>query len=170
MAITRKIGGIEMTQRSLSNWLKGTIAGIAACGAVVYFGFVPYFGNGVAETYPEFAYCFWPWLAMLWISAAPCFLALYFGWRIAAEIGKDRSFSMENAVYLKKISVLALVDSGYFFIANVVFLLLGMNHPGILLSSLFVEFAGVAIAVAAAVLSHLVQKAAKMQMEQELTI
>lgn len=45
-----------------------------------------------------------------------------------------------------------------------------MNHPGIFLGSLFIEFAGVAVAVTAAALSHLVQKAAEIQQENELTI
>lgn len=77
---------------------------------------------------------------------------------------------MENAKYLKAISILALSDSGYFFLANLVLLLLNMNHPAIFLGSLLVEFAGVAVTVAAATLSHLVQKAAKIQQENELTI
>ncbi len=159
-----------MTQASLSKWLKGIIVGIGGCGAIIYFYLVPLFGNEVAGAYPEFSNCYWPWLAVIWVSAVPCYLALYYGWRITAEIGRDRSFSMENARYLKSISILAVVDSSYFFVANLVLLLLGMNHPGILLASLFVEFAGVAIAVVAAALSHLVQKAAEIQEENDLTI
>lgn len=77
---------------------------------------------------------------------------------------------MTNSRYLKYISTLALLDSGYFFLANLILLLLNMNHPGIFLGSLLVEFAGVTVAVTAAALSHLVQKAAEMQNENELTI
>lgn len=159
-----------MTQTSLSKWLKGIIIGIALCGAIIYFGILPLFGNDIANANPEYAYCYLPWLIVLWVSAIPCYMALYYGWRITAEIGRDNSFSMENAEYLKHISRLALLDSGYFFAANLVLLLLDMNHPGILLASLFVDFAGVAVAVAAAALSHLVQKAAEIQRENELTI
>lgn len=159
-----------MTQTSLSRWLKGIILGIGGCGAVIYFYLIPLLGNDMAEAYPEFAGCYWPWLAVIWVSAVPCYLALYYGWKITVEIGRDHSFSMENARYLKSISILAVVDSGYFFAANLVLMLLSMNHPGIFLASLFVEFAGAAIAVVAAALSHLVQKAAKMQEENDLTI
>ncbi|TGY95905.1 DUF2975 domain-containing protein [Petralouisia muris] len=159
-----------MTQKSLSSWLKGIIVGITVCGTVIYFYLVPMFGQEAAEANPEFSYCYAPWLAVIWLSAVPCYLALYFGWKITVEIGRDNSFSMENARYLKRISVLALLDSGYFFLANLILLLLNMNHPGILLISLFVEFAGVAVAVTAAALSHLVQKAAEIQNENELTI
>ena len=63
-----------------------------------------------------------------------------------------------------------MLDSGFVFLVNLIFLLLNMNHPSILIGCLFVEFAGVAVAVVAAALSHLVQKAAEIQMENELTI
>ena len=159
-----------MTQKSLSNWLKGVILEIAVCGLIIYAGLIPLFGKDLAQANPEFAYCYYPWLIVLWISAVPCSLVLYYGWRITVEIAKDNSFSMENAFYLKRISSLAILDSGYFFIANLVLLFLNMNHPGILLASLFVDFAGVVVAVAAAALSHLVQKAAEIQQENELTI
>lgn len=159
-----------MTQESLSKWLRGVVIGIAVCGGIIYGYLVPMFGKEIAEANPEFSYCYLPWLAVIWLSAVPCYLVLYFGWKITGEISRDHSFSMENARYLKYISILALSDSGYFFLANLIFLLLNMNHPAIFLASLFVEFAGVTVAVAAAALSHLVQKAAEIQNENELTI
>lgn len=159
-----------MTQKSLSKWLKGVIAGIAVCGAVIYFYLVPVFGQEAAAAYPEFSHCYIPWLIVIWLTAVPCYMVLYFGWKITMEIKKDNSFSMTNSRYLKYISTLALLDSGYFFLANLILLLLNMNHPGIFLGSLLVEFAGVTVAVTAAALSHLVQKAAEIQNENELTI
>ena len=45
-----------------------------------------------------------------------------------------------------------------------------MSHPSIFLFSCFVVFIGIAIAVAAACLSHLVRKAAVLRAENELTI
>ena len=95
---------------------------------------------------------------------------LYNGWKITTQIARDNSFSLENARYLKHICILALVDSVYFFLANIVLLFLNMNHPAILLASLFVDFAGVVVAVTAASLSHLVLKAAEIQQENQLTI
>lgn len=159
-----------MSQSSLSKWLKGIIAGIAVCGFIVYGYLFPVFGKEIVEKYPEFAHCYLPWLAVIWISAIPCYLVLFFGWKVTTEIGRDNSFSSENAKYLKNISILALTDSGYFFLANLGLLLLNMNHPSIFLGSLLVDFGGIAVAVAAAVLSHLVQKAAEIQSENELTI
>lgn len=159
-----------MSQKNLSKWLKGIIAGMAVCGAIIYLYLIPVWGRDLVEANPEFSNCYIPWLAVLLISAIPCYWGLYFGWKIAAEIGKDNSFSRENASYLKNISMLAALDSVYFFGANLVLMLLGMNHPGIFLLSLFVVFAGIAVTVAAAALSHLVKKAADMKEENELTI
>lgn len=159
-----------MTQKSLSKWLKGIIIGIALCGFVIYSFLLPMFGRDLADANPEFAYCYEPWLVILWITAVPCYLVLFNGWRITTQIARDNSFSMENARYLKHICILALIDSVYFFVANLILLFLNMNHPGILLASLFVDFAGVVVAVTAAALSHLVLKAAEIQQENQLTI
>ena len=61
-------------------------------------------------------------------------------------------------------------DAAFFFVGNVVFLFLNMNHPGIVLLSLVPVFAGACIAIAAAALSHLVRKAAALQEQSDLTI
>ena len=74
-----------MTQKSLSKWLKGIIIGIALCGLVIYGFLLPMFGRDLAVANPEFAYCYEPWLAILWISAVPCYLVLYNGWKIFGD-------------------------------------------------------------------------------------
>ena len=159
-----------MEQKRLSVWLKWILGGIGLCGAAVYCYILPVCGRDIADQYPEFANRYWPWLIFLWMTAIPCFLVLLKGWKIAGEIGEDRSFSIGNAERLKQISLLAAGDSAFFFIGNVVMLLCNSSHPGILLLSLVVVFAGIAVSVAAAVLSHLVYKAASLQEENELTI
>ena len=45
-----------------------------------------------------------------------------------------------------------------------------MSHPGVALASLLGVFAGVAVAIAAAALSHLVRKAAELQEQSDYTI
>lgn len=159
-----------MEQKSLAKWLKFVILGVGLCGLFVYLYMIPSFGTSMVEQYPEFSGAFWPWLIFLWITAIPCYAVLFFGWRIAGNIGRDRSFSVENSNYLKYVSWMAAIDSLFFFVGNVVLLFMNMNHPGILLISLIITFAGVTVTVAAAVLSHLVQKAARLQEQSDLTI
>ncbi len=159
-----------MKQGTLSRWLKLILIGVGFCGVIIYAAVLPMMANTVVDQYPEFADCKWPWLILLWLTALPCFMMLFFAWRIAGNIGADRSFSLANAKLLKWISVMAAADSALFFAGNLIYLFLDMNHPSIVLFSLLIEFFGIAISVAAAVLSHLVMKAAVLQEQSDLTI
>ena len=159
-----------MNQKSLSRWLRIILVGVGLCGLLVYFVVLPDYGHSLREEAPEFESRYWPWLIFLWGTAIPCYAALFLGWRIADNIGKDRSFSEENAHFLRIISWLAAGDAAYFFLGNLILLFADMSHPGVALFSLLVVFAGIAVAVAAAVLSHLVRKAAALQEQSDLTI
>ena len=159
-----------MEQKALAKWLKIILIGVGLCGLIVYFLVLPVLGESIVADNPEYEYCFWPWLIFLWVTGIPCYAALFFGWKIAGNIGADRSFIQENADHLKKISWLAAGDSVYFFLGNLFFLLLCMSHPGITLFSLLVVFAGISVTVASAALSHLVKKAADLQEQSDLTI
>jgi hypothetical protein len=143
---------------------------VGLCGLLVYTWVIPSLGKMLVWEYPEFSYCYLPWMILICATGLPCYAALAFGWRIAENIGKDRSFSLENAVLLKRIAVLAAADTGFFFAMNLVYWLCNMNHPGIVLMSLLVLVIGIAISVASAALSHLVRKAAKLQEQSDLTI
>lgn len=159
-----------MEQKTLSKWLKLILLGMGICGLAVYLAVVPSFGDSLRSQYPEFAGRYWPWLIFIWVSGIPCYAVLVLGWRIAANIGRDASFSLENARFLRSIAVLAALDAAYVFLGNLAMLFLDMSHPGVVLLSLLVVFAGAAVAVAAGALSHLVRKAALLQEENDLTI
>lgn len=159
-----------MNQLKLSKWLKAVVIGTGICGAIIYFYVLPFWGKDLIISNTEFNVWYWPWLTFLWITAVPCYIVLICGWKIAVEIGKDNSFSRKNANLLKTISVLAATDSVFFFVGNLLLLLLNMNHPGIIILSLFVVFAGIVVTVTSASLSHLVLKAALLREENDLTI
>ena len=159
-----------MQQKSLSNWLKAAVICLAVFGLLVYAVVLPSYGQSLAADYPEYAHCFWPWMTLLILTAIPCYAALVFGWQIASDIGRDRSFSDANARRMKWISNLAFGDVVLFVFGNCMLLFLGMNHPAIFLISLLPDMLGVAIAVCAAALSHLIYKSAQMQQDADLTI
>lgn len=159
-----------MRQESLSRWLKIIFIGVGLCGLVIYGYGAPAMGRYLMDMYPEYSRAYPVWMGFLFLTALPCYGVLACGWRIAVEIGRDNSFSQKNAGLLKWVSVLAGVDTGFFFLGNVVLLCVGWNHPSILLASLLVVFAGASIAVVSAGVSHLVYKAALMREESELTI
>lgn len=159
-----------MEQKALSKWLKLILVGIGSCGLVIYLIVLPSLGKSIVEYYPEFAGRYWPWLVFLWMTGIPCYGVIIFGWKIAFNIGGDRSFTNENAGYLKWIAWLAAGDAFFFFAGNIVLLFTNMSHPGVTLLSFLVVFGGVAVTVASAVLSHLVKKAAVLQEQSDLTI
>ena len=159
-----------MEQKHLSSWLKLILVGVAICGLVVYALVVPMYGMSLRSQYPEFSNRVWPWLLFIWVSGIPCFAVLGYAWKIATNIGIDRSFTDQNASLLKTISILSALDAAFFFVGNIVLLFLNMSHPGVVIASLVIVFVGVAVAVASAALSHLVKKAAVLQEQSDWTI
>lgn len=160
-----------MTQKNLSKWLKAVIIGTGIFGLVVFGWIVPAYGGSIASIYPEMSNCYWPWLIFLWLCALPCFVSLYFGWKIAENIGKDNSFSYENSKLLRIISILAAGDSAFFLIGNWALVFLNMSHPGVaLIFASLAAFVGIAVSVVSAALSHLVYKSAVLKNENDLTI
>lgn len=159
-----------MEQTTLSKWLKFILIGVAICGLVIYAAIFPALGQSIVAHNEEFSDFFWPWLVFIWATGIPCYIAIILAWRMAINIGADQSFSLSNAKLLKWISILAAGDAAFFFIGNIVFLILNMSHPSVILFSSVIVFAGVAISVASAVLSHLVRKASILQDQSDLTI
>lgn len=172
-----------MKQKNLAKWLKCIIIGTGICGLIIYAFVIPMIGQTIAELNLELSGCFTdpdsvmksglyykPWLYFIWASGIPCYVVLFLAWQIAANIGLNHSFSYKNAGLLKWISIIAAGDATFFFIGNIIMLLLKLNHPVIVLFSLIIVFVGISIAVASAVLSHLVSKAAALQEENDLTI
>jgi len=159
-----------MEQKTLSHWLKGAIICLAFFGLVVFAMIIPGYGQYLAAANPEFAHCFWPWMSLILLVALPCYIALIFGWQIANDIGRDRSFSEVNAKRMRWISNLAFGDVLLFFCGNTLLLFFGMSHPGVFLFSLLPDMFGIAVAVCAAALSHLIYKSARLQQDADLTV
>lgn len=162
--------GDFMDQKKLSQWLRVILLGVVACSIVVYFAMIPLWGLRIVERNPEQAHGYWPWLIFLWCTAVPCYLSAFWGWRITGEIRRDNSFSHENGAYLHRIMVAMLADAAFFFLGNIGMLCLGMSDFGVFFTAVLVCFLVVAVATAAAALSHLVEKAARMREENESII
>ena len=162
-----------MKQSTLARWLKAIVAGVGVCGALVYGLVLPTLGRVLAVDWGlqnGGNTLFWVWLAFLLGTAPAVYAGLVFAWKVAANIGRDRSFSRENAVLLRRIAILAAGDTVYFFLGVLILTLVNWSSPGAVLLSFFVDFTGVAVTVAAAALSHLVLKAAELQEQNDLTI
>ena len=152
-----------MNHTKLSKGLKVLIVCAGLCGIAVYV-------RACLEVTPEIAARCVPWLVILGCVYVPCYVALGICWKVAASVGADRSFTMENSRRFHWIAVLALADALAFFLANVVYWLIGLGHPGVALFSLLLALVGAAIALVCEGLSYLVKKAAALQDQSDLTI
>ena len=153
-----------------SKCIKIVIVGTTLIGLVCCIYLIPELVRVFKMWYPEFSYWTLPWVILLYACALPCFAAMVIAWMIAGNIGKDKSFTMENSKLFKIFSMLALVDSAVFGLGSIVYTLMGMNHPGLLLIDFLIVFAGMAVFVCTAALSYLVGKAATLQEDNDLTI
>lgn len=160
-----------MRQKELVLALRGIVVLCLLAGAALGGLLVPALGLELVREFPEVAWLFWPCLIGFWLTCLPVLAALVLVWRMAARIGRDNSFCRENARDLKRICWLSLADTVAYLVGSVAICALNVGFPPIfLLGVLAILLVGVAIAVVAAVLSHLIQKAADLKADQDLTI
>ena len=159
-----------MKQDALAKWLKFIIVGVGFCGMLTYTVIRPRFASCVVRQNSMLEKNVLPWLILIWISAIPCYSVLVLGWKIADNIRRDRSFSYENAEYLKWVSYLSMADAAFVFLANIIFLLLDMSAAAVMLVICIIVFIGMARSICSASLSHLVAKSAQIQEENDLTV
>ena len=145
-----------MKQKKLANWLKVMIVGVGICGVLLALFVLPMLGKTI--------------MTLSILTGLPCYLALWFSWEIMSAIAKDESFTVRNAEYLKKISLLATVDVVFLLAWNVILFVLKMSNIHVFVVCLLIDFMGVVIAVIFAALSHLVGKAAVLQEQSDYTI
>ncbi len=110
------------------------------------------------------------YLSLTVLLFVPLFAALWELWHIFAEIGRDNSFCLENALRLRRVSFYALADTILELISAMLLLSLDASHLVWLPVKLLLMLVGTAMAVASAALSHLTRKAALLKDENDLTI
>jgi hypothetical protein len=131
---------------------------------------LPSWGAGIVIVNPEYESWYTPWLVFLWIVVLPCFAILVFVWKVSGAIKREQVFTMITAKWIKTAAGLLFLAVGFLFAGNVIFVLIGKSHPGILILSLFADIFGLSSAILAAVLSRYITKAAVLQEDSEGTI
>jgi hypothetical protein len=91
-------------------------------------------------------------------------------WKLSSLIKRDLIFTLKTARLVKTSAVILFYDVVFFIIGNVVLLLLGMNHPFVLLLSVIIAIFGSVLAVLVAMLSRYLTKGAVLQEEVNSTI
>jgi len=156
-----------MKRLGLVRTLKGAILFLAAMAALCYAVIFPQRIQEAGAAYNA-AWMITPGIVCISISAVPIAIALVLFWQICTEIGRDNSFCRRNARWLSGIGFCALLDTGYCAVGTVTIELL-VGSP-IWILGMGVCMVGLAIALAAFLLSHLVLKAAELKDENDLTI
>ena len=166
-----------MGQKELSLLLKIVVAVLAVFLTLALAFFLPplahemrlFFSESLTEgAAGALAYYVVPGVIVL--SSVPCFAALWLGWRIFTEIGRNNSFCVENAKRLRAISRLSLADTAVYIVLFSVFFAMGAAHPSLMLIYIVIILFGAAMAIICAALSHLTQKAADLKSDSDLTI
>ena len=156
-----------MSVKTISRWLKFIIIVMALmcfgmqCALSLIF---------LVSEVPEIGAIKVPWLIFIWLTAVPMIPAVIFSWKTAANIGKDISFSIDNAKNLHAIAMSAAADCAIVSVGNIALLIANMNHPSVVLGSMVIVAIGIAILIAAESLSQLIKRAAKLQDDADLTI
>jgi hypothetical protein len=156
-----------MNRLSLARRLRLILIGIALCGLLFYLILLPWL---LARLLPDDPIILRAHLILLWISGIPCYTVLYHGWNIVRNIAADRSFCSENARRMRSISTLAMIDTAYIPLCDLILFLLGGAEGIILLLSAVIIFVGIAVSTVAAALSHLILRAAELQELDDLTV
>ena len=156
-----------MGRVGLVRTLKGVILFLAVMAAGCYLVIFPQRVQEAGGMY-DMEWIVTPGIAAVSLSAIPVAIALALFWRICTEIGRDNSFCRRNARWLSGIGFCALLDTGYCAVGTVTIELL-VGSP-IWILGMGVCMVGLAIALAAFLLSHLVLKAAELKDENDLTI
>jgi len=154
-----------MSSKIFCNLVRAAVIIVAMCGIVVCCYILPSLGRIIRDSNPEYASFYYPWLIFLWVTIMPCFVILVFIWRVSTAIKLDTVFTFKTASFFTTCTVILSCDVVFFFIGNIVFLLLGLNHVWILFLSLIAGIFGITLTVLMALFSRYLTKAAALQEE-----
>lgn len=156
-----------MKQKKISYWLKGMVLMLAVLG-ILFFGPLTYFAFHMRAENPDSL--LWTFIFFSWYTAVLCYVVLFEFWKVCTEIGRDNSFSMENAASLHHMGMCALAAGAGFFVRFIWFLLIREIHPAAILLIIFEILLCMIFITLCEALSKLTQNAYEVKRENELTI
>jgi len=161
-----------MKKTTMTRLLHALLIVAAVLAGLFFFAWLPMMGKEMAVADPEFAWAYWPCLIWAWVFALPIFAAIYPAWLVFSSISApEGAFTRLNARCLRAIAILAFADAVIFPAGMVIVGMMGAGSaPLAVLLTPAVMFLCVAVGIAALVLSHLVDDAAEMKEDSDLTI
>lgn len=156
-----------MKQHKIANWLKGIVISLAIL-VFIFLVAVTIFAFIKTELHPIGSIIGFPFFT--WYTVAICYAILFQSWKVCREIGKENSFSLENASAFHKMSLSGiLLAIGFsakfcliFFLGN-----LGFIYGLFIICEVIVS---IIFTVLCEALSKLILHAYEIRQENELTI
>lgn len=115
-----------------------------------------------------------PLLALVYVGSIPFFVALYQAIRALGDVGREQFFSPEVVNALRTIKYCALAIIGFVVIVEIwILLVIGgdKENPGApILLGLLIVLVSIVVATVAAILERILQNAADLKSENELTV
>ncbi len=125
-------------------------------------------GDSLHQAKDKTMYVVWQIITVL--CSLVCIVAIVIAWLMFADIGRDLSLTVKNSRRLLIISNLFLLDTVIFSMYFIASLLVHKKLGVMTAVNIGIVFVGVSLTVICACLSHLVEKAAAIEEENELTI
>ncbi len=113
-----------------------------------------------------------PFLAYAYIASIPLFLALYGAFKVLGYVGQNKIFSQEAVKTVRSIKYYA-VSIIAFVIGGEIFIMLTHGNDdaaGGVMIGVFIMFASIVIAAAAAMFEKILQNAVDIKSENDLTV
>lgn len=133
---------------------------------------LPSLWSDVAVEFGHYAYSVYAVFLIMFVTVVPFFFGLYGAWRLLAFIDKGMSFTKQAASAVRLITYAAGVISMLYVISLPFFYIWADNDdaPGLVVIGIVLVGVPMVIAVFAALLQHLINEAATLKSENELTV
>jgi hypothetical protein len=113
-----------------------------------------------------------PFLALVYVGAIPFFIALYQAFKLLGYAGQNNIFSQPAVKALRTIKYCALTIIGFVVVEEIFIMLTHGDDDaaGAFAIGIFITFASIVIATAAAMFERILQKAVDIKSENDLTV
>jgi len=160
----------SMSHKKIAGVLKVFSVITAVIGGFFFFFYVPQIIKEIALQNPETDQLIIPGIGGMWVIAGLCYIALWNFWKLCTEIGKDNSFSIRNAGYMKNIGLLSSTAIVLFFLGGLFIFLIHFLNAAWFFIIFFLCFISAGVAVLSFALSALIKNAMEIKEENDLTI
>ncbi len=159
-----------MEQKRIANVLKIFTIAVAVVGAIFFLWLVPEIIKECANAIQGAEILCWSGTIGMWVIGVLCYIALWEFWRICTRIGRDNSFCTENARSMRNIGILAFL-AAILIIGGCVYLTCVNCFFGFqAIVAFWVLFIACGVGIICMALSGLIQNAARLKEENDLTI